>query len=46
MTIKLCWTDNYGQTHDVIKDCGLAPIMVRVSVRLMKEYNIEGLAVS
>ncbi|PPR02656.1 hypothetical protein CVT24_002139 [Panaeolus cyanescens] len=32
MTIKLCWTDTYGQQHDMMKDCGLVPIMVR-SVR-------------
>jgi len=32
MTIKICWTDTSGQQHDVIKDCGLVPIMVRVSV--------------
>ncbi|KAF8897916.1 hypothetical protein BD779DRAFT_1432675 [Infundibulicybe gibba] len=32
MTIKLCWTDLHGQQHDMPKDCGLVPIMVR-SVR-------------
>ncbi|KAF8646384.1 hypothetical protein AX16_007250 [Volvariella volvacea WC 439] len=32
MTIKLCWTDPQGQKHEVHKDCGLVPIMVR-SVR-------------
>ncbi|TFK43845.1 hypothetical protein BDQ12DRAFT_731813 [Crucibulum laeve] len=32
MTIKLCWTDISGQKHDMLKDCGLVPIMVR-SVR-------------
>jgi DNA-directed RNA polymerase I subunit RPA2 len=30
MTIKLCWTDPSGQVHDMMKDCGLVPIMVRV----------------
>ncbi|KAF8806271.1 beta and beta-prime subunits of DNA dependent RNA-polymerase [Phlegmacium glaucopus] len=32
MTIKLCWTDTSGLQHDIIKECGLVPIMVR-SVR-------------
>lgn len=32
MTIKLCWTDVQGQRHDVLKECGQIPIMVR-SVR-------------
>ncbi|KIM46503.1 hypothetical protein M413DRAFT_441592 [Hebeloma cylindrosporum] len=32
MTIKICWTDPSGQVHDMMKDCGLVPIMVR-SVR-------------
>ncbi|KAG5339166.1 hypothetical protein C0989_005293 [Termitomyces sp. Mn162] len=32
MNIKLCWTDTSGQVHNIIKDCGLVPIMVR-SVR-------------
>ncbi|PFH49259.1 hypothetical protein AMATHDRAFT_76288 [Amanita thiersii Skay4041] len=32
MTIKLCWTDPAGQRHEIPKDCGLLPIMVR-SVR-------------
>ncbi|KAF9464822.1 DNA-directed RNA polymerase I polypeptide 2 [Collybia nuda] len=32
MTIKLCWTDIQGQKHEMPKDCGLVPIMVR-SVR-------------
>ncbi|PPQ66740.1 hypothetical protein CVT26_009541 [Gymnopilus dilepis] len=32
MNIKLCWTDNSGQTQEMMKDCGLVPIMVR-SVR-------------
>jgi DNA-directed RNA polymerase I subunit RPA2 len=31
MTIKLCWTDISGQQHDIMKDCGLVPVMVRVS---------------
>jgi len=31
MTIKLCWTDPSGQKHEMPKDCGLVPIMVRVS---------------
>jgi len=30
MTIKICWTDPSGQVHDMMKDCGLVPIMVRV----------------
>ncbi|KAG5648797.1 hypothetical protein DXG03_000146 [Asterophora parasitica] len=29
MNIKLCWTDISGQTHEIPKDCGLVPIMVR-----------------
>ncbi|KAG5639686.1 hypothetical protein H0H81_005869 [Sphagnurus paluster] len=29
MSIKLCWTDISGQTHEMLKDCGLVPIMVR-----------------
>ncbi|GLB34109.1 putative DNA-dependent RNA polymerase [Lyophyllum shimeji] len=29
MNIKLCWTDIQGQTHEMLKDCGLVPIMVR-----------------
>ena len=37
MTIKLCWTDISGQQHDVMKDCGLVPIMVRVS----RKYTIH-----
>ncbi|CAA7258590.1 unnamed protein product [Cyclocybe aegerita] len=32
MTIKLCWSDPSGQVNDLVKDCGLIPIMVR-SVR-------------
>ncbi|KAJ7075766.1 hypothetical protein C8R43DRAFT_1054076, partial [Mycena crocata] len=32
MTIKLCWTDPHGQRHEMPKDCGLVPVMVR-SVR-------------
>ncbi|EAU84409.2 DNA-directed RNA polymerase I polypeptide 2 [Coprinopsis cinerea okayama7 len=32
MTVKLCWTDPSGQKHEMPKDCGLIPIMVR-SVR-------------
>ncbi|KAM6496181.1 DNA-directed RNA polymerase I polypeptide 2, partial [Amanita muscaria] len=32
MTIKLSWTDPAGQRHDVHKECGLLPIMIR-SVR-------------
>ncbi|KAF9534569.1 DNA-directed RNA polymerase I polypeptide 2 [Crepidotus variabilis] len=32
MTIKLCWTDTSGQVHDLVKECGLVPIMIR-SVR-------------
>lgn len=32
MTVKLCWTDISGQRHEMPKDCGLLPIMVR-SVR-------------
>ncbi|KAK0444431.1 hypothetical protein EV421DRAFT_1801014 [Armillaria borealis] len=32
MTIKLCWTDTHGQKHELPKECGLVPIMVR-SVR-------------
>ncbi|KAK2465955.1 hypothetical protein APHAL10511_001596 [Amanita phalloides] len=32
MNIKLCWTDPAGQTHEIPKDGGLLPIMVR-SVR-------------
>ncbi|RDB20093.1 putative DNA-directed RNA polymerase I subunit RPA2 [Hypsizygus marmoreus] len=29
MNIKLCWTDTQGQTQEMLKDCGLVPIMVR-----------------
>ncbi|KAJ3502234.1 hypothetical protein NLJ89_g8979 [Agrocybe chaxingu] len=32
MTIKLCWSDPSGQVNDLVKDCGLVPIMIR-SVR-------------
>lgn len=32
MTIKLCWTDIQGQKHEMPKDCGLVPIMVRVCI--------------
>ncbi|KAF7332568.1 DNA-directed RNA polymerase subunit beta [Mycena kentingensis (nom. inval.)] len=39
MTIKLCWTDPQGQKHEVPKDCGLVPIMVR-SMRC----NIAGMS--
>ncbi|KAJ7228170.1 hypothetical protein GGX14DRAFT_412159 [Mycena pura] len=39
MTIKLCWTDPHGQKHEMPKECGLVPIMVR-SVRC----NIRGMS--
>ncbi|KAJ7098696.1 hypothetical protein B0H15DRAFT_878516 [Mycena belliarum] len=39
MTVKLCWTDPHGQRHEMPKDCGLVPIMVR-SVRC----NIRGMS--
>ena len=39
MTIKLCWTDNSGQQHDIMKDCGLVPIMVRVSCKLTLHFH-------
>ncbi|KAJ7639384.1 DNA-directed RNA polymerase I polypeptide 2 [Roridomyces roridus] len=29
MTIKLCWTDPAGERHEMPKDCGLVPIVVR-----------------
>ncbi|CAK5262905.1 unnamed protein product [Mycena citricolor] len=29
MTMKLCWTDPQGQRHEMPKECGLVPIMVR-----------------
>ncbi|KAF8638614.1 hypothetical protein AX17_002155 [Amanita inopinata Kibby_2008] len=32
MAMKLCWTDPSGQKHEIQKECGLLPIMVR-SVR-------------
>ncbi|KAF7302187.1 DNA-directed RNA polymerase subunit beta [Mycena indigotica] len=39
MTIKLCWNDPQGQRHEMHKECGLVPIMVR-SVRC----NIAGMS--
>ncbi|TFK17118.1 DNA-directed RNA polymerase I polypeptide 2 [Coprinopsis marcescibilis] len=39
MSIKLCWTDPSGQKHEMPKDCGLVPIMVR-SVRC----NLRGMS--
>ncbi|TEB30121.1 DNA-directed RNA polymerase I polypeptide 2 [Coprinellus micaceus] len=39
MTMKLCWTDPSGQRHEMPKDCGLVPIMVR-SVRC----NLRGMS--
>ena len=32
MNIKLCWGDSQGQVQEILKDCGLVPIMVRVRV--------------
>ncbi|KAJ7432295.1 hypothetical protein B0H11DRAFT_816876 [Mycena galericulata] len=39
MTIKLCWTDPHGQRHEMHRDCGLVPLMVR-SVRC----NLRGMS--
>ncbi|KAJ3740953.1 DNA-directed RNA polymerase I polypeptide 2 [Lentinula detonsa] len=41
MSIKLCWTDPEGQRQEVMKECGLVPIMVR-SVRC----NLRGMSSS
>jgi len=30
MTIKICCRDTHGKTNEVVKDCGLLPIMIRV----------------
>jgi hypothetical protein len=32
MQIKLVWKDPHGEIHEITKDCGLIPIMVRVRV--------------
>ncbi|KAF7294234.1 DNA-directed RNA polymerase subunit beta [Mycena chlorophos] len=39
MTVKLCWSDPQGQRHEMHKECGMIPIMVR-SVRC----NIAGMS--
>ncbi|KAJ4472934.1 DNA-directed RNA polymerase I polypeptide 2 [Lentinula edodes] len=41
MSVKLCWTDPEGQRQEIMKDCGLVPIMVR-SVRC----NLRGMSSS
>ena len=30
MTVKICCKDTHGKTNEVVKDCGLLPIMIRV----------------
>ncbi|KAI4522742.1 beta and beta-prime subunits of DNA dependent RNA-polymerase [Schizophyllum commune Loenen D] len=39
MTMKICWTDSHGNKNDMVKECGLVPIMVR-SVRC----NLRGMS--
>ncbi|KAL0070101.1 hypothetical protein AAF712_002588 [Marasmius tenuissimus] len=41
MSIKLCYSDMHGQKHEIHKECGLIPIMVR-SVRC----NLRGMSSS